>query len=155
MLADPKLRKESVMPEAKIPSKKTIRKKLKRQRRRVGGLKLVTPNEQLASLLGPAPRPRKELARHLHAYAQECGLVDPLMHVVRANAALVKLFWGRDKIRESDLLKVVTCAVLPGGPTVDLPDPEPEPVTEFALLPAEPIIARRDPEQEGEFPLVQ
>jgi chromatin remodeling complex protein RSC6 len=118
------------MPETKVLSKKTIRRKLKKQRKRVRGLELVIPNEQLASIVGPEPRPRKELARHLHAYADERGLVDPVKGVVHADPTLINLFWGQSKLRQSDLLKVVTYALLPGWPTTHRPlptKPKPEP----------------------------
>ena len=105
------------MAETRRPGKKTIREKLKRQRKRMGGQKLVFPNEQLASIVGPEARPRIELARHLHVYAEERGLFDPAGRIVHANQELIPLFWGRQKIRQSDLMRVVTYHVrLPSKP---------------------------------------
>lgn len=125
------------MTEIRIVSPKTIRGKLKRQRQRLGGVTLVYPNERLSSIVGRAPRSREELVEHLFGYAEEYGLVDPAGRFVHANPALITLFWGRPKIRRSDLMRVVTyhlLAGLPGDPTTPVPDPIPEGEEEGILV---------------------
>jgi hypothetical protein len=119
-----------MMAETRMPSKKTIRGKLKRQRQRWGGVRLVYPNERLAFIVGPAPRSREELVEHLQVYVRERGLVDRAGRFVHANQDLVSLFWGQQRIRQSDLLRIVTYHLLPGIPTTPASDPKPKPESE-------------------------
>lgn len=117
------------MPKGKMLSKKTIHRKLRLQRKRVGGLESVTPDELLASIVGPEPRPRKEIARQLQAILEARGLVDPRNAVVHVPPDLAPIFWGYSTLRQSDLPRVVTYHVratgrLPGKRRVIVRPPE-------------------------------
>jgi hypothetical protein len=125
-----------------IPSNKTIRAKLRRKRRQLGGVSMVEPSRQLAVILGSEPRTREEFVGGLLGYVQRIvsGVV-PEKGWIEADDRIADLFYGRKRIRATDLKRIVTLNIKP----LVVKDPE-EP---YGSLPGEPVARRmigpRDP----------
>src|SRR5262245_42548274 len=83
-------------------------KEMKRGRRaNAGFLKPVTPDEELAEIIGDKPLPRNEVTRKLWDYACGHGLQDPdNQTVVRADHKLKRVLNGKRRVSMFEMTKL-------------------------------------------------
>lgn len=72
-------------------------------------LKPVTPDAQLAKVVGSAPLPRTELTRKLWEYIRANNLQDPQAKTyIKADENLKAVFDGKDRVTMFEMTKLVS-----------------------------------------------
>lgn len=76
-------------------------------------MKPVTPDAALAAVVGAAPLPRTELTKKLWDYIKSKDLQNPEnKREILADAALKKVFDGKDKVSMFEMTKLVSGHVI-------------------------------------------
>jgi len=71
--------------------------------------KPVTPDEQLAKVVGSEPMPRTEITRKLWEYIRANGLQDPQAKTyIKADENLKAVFNGKDRVTMFEMTKLVS-----------------------------------------------
>jgi chromatin remodeling complex protein RSC6 len=69
----------------------------------------VTPDTELAAVIGPKPRPRSQVAKDLWAYIHKNGLQDSKnKRNINADEALKKVFNGKKTVSMFEMTKLVS-----------------------------------------------
>ena len=73
-----------------------------------GFIKPVTPDEQLAAIIGPEPVPRTDVTRKMWEYIRSHGLQDSENKTyIRADERLKLLFGGKERVSMFEMTKLV------------------------------------------------
>ena len=69
----------------------------------------MTPDEQLAKVVGSEPMPRTEITRKLWEYIRANGLQDPQAKTyIKADENLKAVFNGKDRVTMFEMTKLVS-----------------------------------------------
>ena len=102
-------KKAAKKPAKKATKKAAPKKKAAKRKPNAAFMKLVTPNEKLATVVGAAPLPRTELTKKLWAYIKKNGLQDKKnRRMINADDKLKVVFGGKGQVSMFDMTKLVS-----------------------------------------------
>jgi chromatin remodeling complex protein RSC6 len=95
----------------KATRKKAPRRKVARKKRRPSAafMKPMLPSAALAEVIGAKPLPRTQVTKKIWAYIKKKKLQDRInRRMIRADAALLKVFGGKSKVDMFQMTKLVS-----------------------------------------------
>jgi len=100
--------KKSARKSAKKATKRAAKKSGKKRTPSAAFMKPVTPDSQLAAVVGSSPLPRTELTKKLWQYIKRNGLQDSKnRRAINADDKLRPVFNGRSQVSMFDMTKLV------------------------------------------------
>ncbi len=101
--------KKSARKSAKKAPKRAAKKSGKKRTPSAAFMKPVTPDSQLAAVVGSSPLPRTELTKKLWQYIKRNGLQDSKnRRAINADDKLRPVFNGRSQVSMFDMTKLVS-----------------------------------------------
>ena len=102
-------KKSARKPARRTPARKAAKKSSKKRTPSAAFMRPVTPDNQLAAVVGSSPLPRTELTKKLWAYIKRNGLQDSKnRRAINADDKLRPVFGGRSQVSMFDMTKLVS-----------------------------------------------